>query len=329
VNNPTQSHPAPAPPPTPARLTGLVVNQAVRHSGVVTRPEAARLGAGPRLLNQLVRSGVLEQAHPGVYLLAAVTRDHTLAVRAALAALTVKGDREAVASHASAAWLFGLIDDPPAEVHLTAGPTHRQLRDVVVHRATKAKYAPSRRVAEGVPCTTPARTLFDLAATATPSDLDDAADRGLAKRLVRLPDLTGELAGAPGRRGADQLRRCLARRGASASPAPSVLESRMGRLFKRFDLPVPTAEHVAGPAGEYRIDYAYAAQRVAIEVYGYAWHHSPAQMRRDLSRQRQLSIDGWSVLVFTWEDVTRYPERVAREIRAALSADRQERHRPA
>jgi hypothetical protein len=173
-------------------------------------------------------------------------------------------------------------------------------------------------------CTEPVPTLFDLASTATAEELDDAVDRALANRLVRLKDLVAQ-ASRPnrGRAGTAAMRRCLARRGDLKAPAPSVLESRMARLYTRFGLPPVPAEHIAGPDGEYRIDYAQTGPRVAVELFGYLWHHSPARMARDLARQRRLTLEGWRVLVFTWMDVQEHPERVAGEIRRAISAPSQ------
>src|SRR5262249_42096502 len=100
------------------------------------------------------------------------------------------------------------------------------------------------------------------------------------------------------------------------APQPSVLESQMARLFIRYRLPVPRAEVVWGDQRQYRLDFAYPAIRLAIEVYGYAWHHSPQQLDRDLARQRRLHGEGWTVLAFTWRQILEDPETVAAEIEA-------------
>jgi very-short-patch-repair endonuclease len=92
----------------------------------------------------------------------------------------------------------------------------------------------------------------------------------------------------------------------------------MLRVLVEHDLPRPAIEFVAGPRGEYRLDFAYPAVKLAIEVDGYIWHFTPEQQHRDHERRRRLFADGWTVLVFTWTDVTQRPQRVAAEIRAAL-----------
>ena len=288
-----------------------LMDGARRNGSVITRSRALQLGATSRLLTELTRSGILVRRHKGVYAVAGSPTDHRLAIRAALAALDTPG---AAASHTSAAWLQGLIDHPPTNVHLTGGETHRFFRGVVAHRSREPV---ERRPFQGIPCTLPARTLVDLAATASPTQLADAVDKALAKGIVRIRDLEDEIRKGH-RRGTDHLRRCLDDRGLVAAPTPSVLESRMARLITRYGLPITKSEVVAGPHGEYRIDYANPAKRLAVELYGYTHHSSPDQMAYDHARQRQLTLDGWTVLVFTWQDVTKRPDRVAAEIEAAV-----------
>jgi very-short-patch-repair endonuclease len=94
----------------------------------------------------------------------------------------------------------------------------------------------------------------------------------------------------------------------------------MQRLFRGCRLPIPSAEHEQGPDGEYRLDFAYADRKLAIEVDGYVWHFSPDHLKRDHSRRNRLQAAGWRVLVYTWRDVTQDPGRVASEIAAAYGA---------
>lgn len=296
-----------------ADVTRRVLEQARRQGWVITRAEVLEMGAHPGQVRALITSGVLIRRHPGVYIVAGAPDDHGVHVRATLAAL----GPEAMASHGTAAWLQDLLEGPPKLIHVTAGHgCIRRLAGVRVHRThTLPRALPYR----GVRCTPPARTLVDLAATASPAEISSAVDRGLAKRTVRLRDIQRELHN-PGRPGSGHLRRCLLARGYIGAPAPSVLESAMCRLLVRYGLPVPRAEVVAGPDGRYRIDFAYVAAMVALEVYGYERHHSPEEMAYDLERQRRLTLQGWKVLIFTWRDVTRTPDRVAAQIRAALGS---------
>ena len=171
-------------------------------------------------------------------------------------------------------------------------------------------------MATGMACVDPVRALIEVAADAPVDGVDAIVDRALMSGLIPLSRLTA--ATGSGRRGAARLRRSLVARGIEGAPAPSVLESRMARLLRGAGLPVAKAEIIAGPSGRYRLDYGYPQRRLAMEVHGYAWHHTPEQLARDLARHRKLVLDGWTVATYTWVDVTRHPGRVADEVRALL-----------
>ena len=104
------------------------------------------------------------------------------------------------------------------------------------------------------------------------------------------------------------------------SPHPSVLESRMARLFRLHRLPRPKAEVVWGPNRRYRLDFAYPHLRLAIEVDGWSAHFAPEQQRHDNRRGNALARAGWTVLHYDWWEVTYAAERVAAEIADTYTA---------
>jgi very-short-patch-repair endonuclease len=55
---------------------------------------------------------------------------------------------------------------------------------------------------------------------------------------------------------------------------------------------------------------------VAIEIDGWAWHSAPDRFQRDRTKQNDLL--GWTVLRFTWFDLSQNPDDVIRRVRAAL-----------
>lgn len=315
--------------PQTAVVKGLVDHWS-RNGHVFTWAEAQRLGVDGRIIQSLLDQGLIVRLHRGVYAASAVAADPAVRARGALRASDHRMSgakwqprRAAALSHRSAAWAQGLVDRPPRDVHITVSSAHPlRLRGVVVHRSVASDVP--RRSFGGLVCTVPARTLVDLAAVAPYRELADAVDRALTNRLVRVHDLEEETVGPEhaGRRGVARLRRCIEARGDTRVPAPSVLESRMARLIHAHGLPPAKAEYIAGPNGEYRLDYAYQPELVAVELYGFAFHHSPEQLSYDLARQRRLTLEGWTVLVFTWQEVTYDPESVAEAVRRALSAGR-------
>jgi hypothetical protein len=289
-----------------------VLSQTRRQDGVITSAELFERGATDRLLAGWVASGLLVRVHRGVYVLAALGAEPIVMIRAAI----VAAGAGTLASHATAAWLQGLVERPPATIHITTA--HRPALAGVTNHVCRE--LPPSTSYQGIRCTLPARTVVDMASTCVPAEIGRAIDQGLAKGVLRLADVEKEAAPSAKRcRGAARVRRYLEASARIAGPNPSVLESMMARVFTRYCLPAPKAELHAGPDGRFRIDYAYAPEKLAVELFGYAWHHSPEQMARDLARQRALVLEGWTVLVFTWQDVKQDPARVAAEIRAALS----------
>ena len=110
------------------------------------------------------------------------------------------------------------------------------------------------------------------------------------------------------------LRRRLPGRAPPRSPA-RVLDPHTRRLVVKTGLPFPEMELRVGEDGEYRLDLAWAAILLAVEVDGYAFHFSPEeQVQRDVSRRNKLQQAGWTVLVFTWHQVLHQPQLVARQI---------------
>ena len=67
-------------------------------------------------------------------------------------------------------------------------------------------------------------------------------------------------------------------------------------------------------------DLVFRERRVLVEVDGWAWHHTPDRFQRDRYRQNQLVATGWTVLRFTWSDLTQRPDYVVGQIRRSLVA---------
>jgi very-short-patch-repair endonuclease len=67
-----------------------------------------------------------------------------------------------------------------------------------------------------------------------------------------------------------------------------------------------------------RLDVAFLAQRLAIEVDGFAYHRDRNRFQRDRTRQNALVNLGWTVLRFTWQDITTRPDLLIATVRSAL-----------
>jgi hypothetical protein len=174
---------------------------------------------------------------------------------------------------------------------------------------------------DGVPVTTPARTLVDLGSVLPLGSVGTALDRALGRQLVSLAEVRAALnaVARKGRAGAGIIRALLKER--QGAVTPSVLQARMATLIRLHGLPSPVPEHtVLDEHGGFvgRVDFAYPEVRYAIEVDGYEAHSSPRAFQQDRARQNDLVDLGWTVHRFTWADVDGHPGRVAARIRQLL-----------
>jgi very-short-patch-repair endonuclease len=78
----------------------------------------------------------------------------------------------------------------------------------------------------------------------------------------------------------------------------------------------PSSRSGDGPTFVARVDFAWVAQRLALEYDG-LWHAEPGQFRRDRDRLNRLTAAGWRVVFVTAADLHR-PELLLARLRAAL-----------
>jgi very-short-patch-repair endonuclease len=284
---------------------------AARQHGLVER---SQVGLSDGSIAEWVAAKRLIRVHPGVYRVAGapVTREQRL-----LAACLAAGAGSAV-SHRCAAheWALGRFADVIEIV--TPRAQWPRLRGVVVHRSTDL--VPEHiTVRHGIPITKPLRTLVDLGAVA-PWAVSDGLERGLTARLfgIHAADAALDELGRKGRTGVGVFRRVVDNRALGRGIPDGLLEPRMARLLRRHDLPVPVFQHWV--TRDIRVDFAYVDRMIAIEVDGHEAHGTPQAMARDLVRQNELVMLGWTVLRFTWHQVVKQPDTVARTLLVTLSS---------
>ena len=102
---------------------------------------------------------------------------------------------------------------------------------------------------------------------------------------------------------------------AAADRADSAAERLLTRLLRRSGL---TGWRVVEPFGPYVIDIAFPEARVAIEVEGWTWHVDAERFRNDRRKGNALVGAGWTLLRFTWHDLTTRSAECVAEILDAL-----------
>jgi hypothetical protein len=262
-----------------------------------------------------VQGGEWALVHHGIY----VVDPAADPLRAAMFGHVLRAKERTWVSHQSAARLWGIATSVPLQPHVVTTANLRGGR-ARIHRI---RSMPSDHVTalRGLPVTSPARTIVDLAGELSPAQLEATVIDSIRANVLTprsLSTCADELSGR-GRSGPTAVMRLLDAWDPGAPPE-SVLESQLLRLLKSAGLPAPATQVEAAlpGGGSARLDFAYPHQMVAIEADGYRWHGNAARWRSDLARRNELTRLGWRTLHFTWHDITSRPDHVVETVRSAL-----------
>jgi very-short-patch-repair endonuclease len=176
---------------------------------------------------------------------------------------------------------------------------------------------------EGIPVTTVARTLFELAAVVDRHELERAMEQAEALRLADHTPLAALIVRYPGRRGTAVLREIIGKEARAAGITRSELEDRFLRFLADRELPAPRT-NVWLQVGEDWIeaDCVWSDARVAVELDSWTHHAGKAAFRRDRARDRRLEVAGWKPIRLTSWDLDEDAERLEAELFALTSARR-------
>ncbi|MGJ0117780.1 DUF559 domain-containing protein [Williamsia sp. MIQD14] len=275
------------------------------HDGVITRRQALDAGLGSSAIGRLHDSGNWQRVGNGVYFATDRAMSHRARVRIACARV---GSR-AVLSGPSAAWWHQLEPRPPETITVTAPRSRHSGRISGVSVLLRDLHGVDIIERAGLKVTAIPLTVLDAAGVAGSKILDAALLRG----RVSLEQLVAAHRRYPGRHGATLSERQLA---AAAGGARSEAERMLLDLLRRFGIDGWVGnETVCG----YPVDVMFAAQKVIVEVDGFAFHSDAHAFQHDRTRQNVLAANGWTILRFTWADLTERPHHVVAQIRSMVS----------
>jgi very-short-patch-repair endonuclease len=273
----------------------------------VGRSQLLDLGIGAGPIRHRVAKKTLHLVLPSVF---AVGSPVLPALGPETAALLHAGDNT-VLSHESAAALWGLTPSPSFVVITMISRRVRIQPGLRVHRVPALDIR-DIRLHNGLPVTSPARTLIDCA---TGPSIDRLLNEARALRLVKDAEISAAMGRCPGRKGIKALRTLLeAERdaGFTRSEAERVLK----RIVTEAELERPIFNtHVMGV----EVDALWPAQKLVIEVDGYGVHGHYQAFGRDRAKANRLVGGGFVVLRFTWHQLTRKPMAVVAEVVRALT----------
>jgi hypothetical protein len=265
-----------------------------------------------------VAAGHLHRIHRGVYAVGHQVLSRHGQWMAAVLACGVG----AVLSHRDAAALLGVRPSNRARFDVTApGRKGKTRARIDVHRADTLTAA-DVTVVDGIPCTTLARTLLDLAEVVPPRQVERAIDRAEQLRILDLRAIEDLLARSNGRRGARVLRAILAGYLVGRQRTRNELEVRLLELCLEAGGTRPLVNHHVdlddgGPLIEG--DLVYPDIKVIVEADGDQTHGTRAGRETDVKRDRRIRAAGWRVEHFTWREVFLEPGSVVAALRPILS----------
>ena len=297
----------------------LAANATGQH-GFVTRRQANADGVTNAMLRSRVSSGNLEQSGVRTFTSALVPR-------------TAIGDlQELMLDIGDPIWACGVTAAalqgfdgyrlaPPFHVVLPDTRNVRRLGHVVHASADLALV--DTAVVQGIPTTSPTRTLIDLARFETTERLTAALDSalrdgGTAERFLhrRIAELRSS-----GRYGIPRLLDVID--GAELSRGGhSWLERRFLELVGTAGLQRPTTQAVLSRRRDrtIRVDCHFGGTQIVVELLGYRWHRTKQQMQSDAERINRLQLDGFIVIQFTYEHIAVYPQAMLTTLREALAS---------
>lgn len=277
--------------------------------GVVAHDQLLDLGIGRGAIRHRVETGRLHRLHPRVYAIG-----HTvLTARGHYVAAVLACGPGSALSHRSAAAHRELRRCARSSVDVTTTTRRRPRGGIDVHH-TRPLHPEDVTLVEGIPTTSVARTLLDLAEVASFTHLGYAFEEAERRRILDLAAIERVCRRNPGRRGLKPLT-ALVRQATPAPDSRSKLERRFLSLCREAGVPEPALNV---DAGGFDCDAVWYAQLLVIEIDGEAVHRTRAAFERDRRKDAALVLAGWRVVRITEERLKRDAKGIVVMLRALL-----------
>jgi hypothetical protein len=291
-----------------------IAELADRQHGVVARWQLVALGLGRGAIAARLKKKRLHRVHQSVY---AVGYRRISQMGWSMAAVLACGPN-AILSHRCAAALWGILEGWPTRVDVTVPRPLGSREGIRVRVTTIAD--DERTVHAGIPVTTVARTLLDLAAVLQPDELNRALERAEALRLSDRTPLVALIERHRGRRGTANLNAAI-REGLRPAVTKSELERRFLSFVEKAGLPRPQTNVWLKIGGEWlEVDCAWPEERVIVELDSRAYHQTTVAFERERTRDRKLQAAGWRPIRVTDRALRQEPDALVADVLALLSA---------
>jgi hypothetical protein len=288
-----------------------VADLAERQHGVIGRAQLIALGFTRDTIRRWLENSRLRPVHLGVY----AVGHGRLTVRGRWMAAVLAYGEDALLAHSDGAALWDLLPVSGTRIHVLVprrGVCSR--RGVEVHETLNLLPA-ERAIREGIPVTSVARTLLDVAES-DPSRLSRAWDSAERLRLLDLRAVEATCENGRGRRGLKHLVPLLEDRTRVIPDTRRELEARFFDLCRTYALPLPSCNVVVEG---YLVDAFWPNRRLVVELDSWQFHGDRGAFERDRERDAVLQAGGYRVVRITWRMLDEEPSRVASLIRRLLA----------
>jgi very-short-patch-repair endonuclease len=294
-----------------------VARYARDHHATIGAAAAHDLGVSASTLSGWCAQGRLLQPAPEAYVIAGSSS--TWAQRVTVAATSTCG----WASHRTAAAVWHLNGFEPRQVEvLVPHGRWRTRADWIVHESRRLRGVDLDQ-ADGIPCTSIARTVLDLPAVVAPFKVGQALDDACRTWPGMLDIITHRFVelGCRGRKGTGLLRAMLEERHGKGRFNQNDFEKMTTRLARSVGLPEPVPQyHVRDGNFSVYLDLAWPSILWAIECDSLAWHTGKRAHEWDRQRRRVLKQLGWDIVEVTYDDVTKRRRQTGEQLRELYSA---------
>jgi very-short-patch-repair endonuclease len=277
-----------------------------QQAGVVTLGQAEASGISGSTVRRWVREGRWRRVRPAIFLVGG----HRYTDEARIRAVALWAGPQGVITGPAAAYWHRMLERAPVLIDLTvpAGTKPKPQPGIRLHRRDLAAEDVRRRSGVRVA----AMPFVALETAVALPDGSDFLDRALQKH-VPFAEVYRAYCRNMGRPGSAAAGRLLV---AAADRADSAAERLLVRLLREAGIAGWVLGHQLGP---YRIDLAFPAQRVAVEVDGWAYHVDPERFRNDRRKGNFITRSGWDLLRFTWHGLHTQPVETIGEIAETLA----------
>jgi very-short-patch-repair endonuclease len=174
------------------------------------------------------------------------------------------------------------------------------------------------RLRDGLPVTSPARTMIDFAGEASTAVVEAALNEARVQRLVTDETLRQAMERCPLRKGVGRLGALLkAERGPSLTRSET--ERRLRSIVERGELPWPQFNvWLFG----HLVDAVWPDAKLVVEVDGYSVHGHRRAFESDRRRDQQLAAQGFVVVRVTARQLRDEPMAVLGRLAQALALAR-------